>query len=122
LASAKPGIDPESVPRGAPRILAGFLVSYVDARGVHWPIFQGSNTVGRRGNDGVDVPIDDATTSSRHACLLASACPGRIKLEDLGSTNGTFVGPTRLVAGQRRELSDGDQVRFGGFSVIVKII
>ena len=70
----------------------------------------------------MDVPVDDATTSSRHACLLASACPGRVKIEDLGSTNGTFVGPNRLVAGQRRELTDGDQLRFGGFSVIVKII
>jgi hypothetical protein len=122
LASAKPGIDPESVPRGAPRVLAGFLVSYVDSRGMHWPIFQGANTVGRRGVEGLEIAIEDGTTSSRHATILASACPARMKLEDLGSTNGTFVGSTRLVAGQRRELSDGDQVRFGGFSVIVKII
>jgi pSer/pThr/pTyr-binding forkhead associated (FHA) protein len=54
--------------------------------------------------------------------LLASARPARLKIEDQGSTNGTFVNDHRLEIGRRHELRDGDLVRFGGFVVIVKIV
>ena len=66
--------------------------------------------------------MDHPTTSSRHAVLLASARPGRVKLEDLGSTNGTFVGDQQLERGRKQELRDGDKLRFGGLRVIVKIV
>ena len=68
------------------------------------------------------VEIDHPTTSSRHALLIASARPARIKLEDQGSTNGTFVAGQALERGRKVELRDGEVVRFGGFTVIVKIV
>jgi pSer/pThr/pTyr-binding forkhead associated (FHA) protein len=71
---------------------------------------------------GLDVPIAHPTTSSRHAVVLAAARPGRLKIEDSGSTNGTFVNDARLAPGQRVELRDGDRIRFGLFSAMVKIV
>jgi hypothetical protein len=124
--AAMPGVaqDPLEVPEGAPRILCGFLVTYEgDPMGAFWPIHQGRNLVGR---DGAPIPLDirigHPTTSSRHAVLRAAALPGRIKLEDLGSTNGTFVNDARLSQGQPVELKDGDRVRFGLFACVVKIV
>jgi pSer/pThr/pTyr-binding forkhead associated (FHA) protein len=116
--------DPELVDPNAAQVIAGFLVSYEGSdTGTFWPIYQGQNMVGRKGAaPGLTVEIDHPTTSSRHAMLLASARPARIKLEDLGSTNGTFVSDQALERGRKHELRDGDSVRFGGFTAIIKIV
>ena len=116
--------DPELVDPHAPRALAGFLVSYEgNELGVFYPIYQGQNLVGRKGAaPGLQIEIEHGTTSSRHATLLASARPGRMKIEDMGSTNGTFVGDLMLERGKKHELKDGDVVRFGGYVTIIKIV
>lgn len=118
------GADPEQVPDGAPRVLAGFLVSYESTElGTFWPIYQGRNSLGRKDAAiGLDIEIDNATTSSRHAVLLASARPGRVKVEDQGSTNGTFVNEVKLIPSSRHELKDGQKIRFGGFTAILKLV
>jgi pSer/pThr/pTyr-binding forkhead associated (FHA) protein len=102
----------------------GFLVSYeANALGQSWALHQGDNMVGRAGAvAGADIEIPHATVSSRHAQIQASAHPGRALITDLGSTNGTFVNETTLARDQKRELCDGDRVRFGLFTVIAKII
>ena len=41
-----------------------------------------------------DLPINDVEVSRRHARLIAQA--NGYAIEDLGSTNGTFVGQQRL--------------------------
>lgn len=124
MAPAAGGVDPEQVDPNAPRSLAGFLVSYEgNDLGVFFPIHQGQNLVGRKGAaPGLHVELEHGTTSSRHAMLFASARPGRLKVEDLGSTNGTFVGDLMLERGKKRELKDGDVVRFGGYVTIVKLV
>lgn len=108
----------------APRALAGFLVSYEgNELGSFYPIHQGQNLVGRKGAaGGLNIELEHGTTSSRHAMILASARPGRVKIEDIGSTNGTFIGDLMLERGKKHELKDGDVVRFGGYVTIVKII
>lgn len=118
------GQDPNDVPADAPRILAGFLVSYEpEPLGQFWPVYQGRTVIGREGAaDGLDMRIAHPTISSRHAIFFASARPGRMKIEDGGSTNGTFVNEVRLTRGQRVEVRDGDRIRFGLFSALVKII
>lgn len=117
-------LDPLSVSIDAPRVLAGFLVSYeANALGQSWSVYQGSNLVGRLGAiAGADIELPHATVSSRHALLQAAAHPGRLLLRDQSSTNGSFVNDTALQPDERRELHDGDRVRFGLFTVIVKII
>lgn len=106
------------------RVLAGFLVSYESTElGVFWPIYQGQNVVGRKGAaPGLDIEIDHPTTSSRHAVIHATARPGKLKIEDPSSTNGTFVGENMIEKNKPHDLRDGESVRFGGFNVIVKII
>ncbi len=105
-------------------MLAGFLVSYEATElGGFWPIYQGANVIGRKGAaPGLDVEIDHPTTSSRHAVIHATARPGRLRIEDPGSTNGTFLGEQMIEKAKPHELRDGEAVRFGGFNVIVKII
>jgi hypothetical protein len=122
--SSRPGRDPETVDANAPRALAAFLVSYEgNELGTLYPIHQGQNLVGRKGAaGGLNIELEHGTTSSRHAMILASARPGRVKIEDIGSTNGTFVGDLMLERGKKHELKDGDVVRFGGYVTIVKII
>jgi hypothetical protein len=122
--SNAPGRDPELVDPGALRTLAGFLVSYDQNEfGVFWPLYQGQNVLGRKAAaPGLDIEIDSPTTSSRHAIVYASARPGRLKVEDVGSTNGTFLNEAPLERGQKFELRDNDTLRFGGFNVTVKIV
>jgi pSer/pThr/pTyr-binding forkhead associated (FHA) protein len=100
------------------RALAGFLVSYQDdTNGKYWPLWQGRNVVGRAetGQD-VDVAVGHGTTSTQHAAI---ECDGqRATLNDLGSTNGTFHNEEAIGFQGRRDLRDGDKVRFGGFSVL----
>jgi phage tail-like protein len=59
----------------------------------------------------VDVPINDAQVSRRHATLLCG--PEGVRLVDAGSANGTFLGPNRLPAQQPIPLADGATLRMG---------
>lgn len=104
---------------GARRPLAGFLVSFQDdPLGKFWPLFQGKNLIGRaETGQEVDVPVGHGTTSTHHATVEAEG--GRLTLSDLGSTNGTFHNEEAIGFQGRRELRDGDKVRFGGYSVVV---
>jgi diguanylate cyclase (GGDEF)-like protein len=55
------------------------------------------------------VRIDDPGASRNHARIVVSD-DGRYFLEDLASTNGTFVDGVRI---ERTELKSGDRIRFG---------
>jgi len=75
--------------------------------------------IGRWDADGgifpdVDLDTDDpeAKVSRRHARITLSN--GQYFLEDLGSTNGTFINRgKRLLPGQRQALCDGDEIIVG---------
>jgi predicted component of type VI protein secretion system len=117
-------LEADQIPPNAPRTLSGFLVAFdVNPLGEFWPVYQGQSAVGRKSsNPELNVEIDHPTTSSRHAKLYAAARPGRLKVEDLGSTNGTYVNERRLEPSERRALEHGDTLRFGGFSVTVVLV
>ena len=106
------------------KALRGFLVSYqANPNGDHWALTGGRHVVGRAGSgDTVDVTITDPTISSRHAVVVVDGGTGTVFIEDTGSTNGTFVNDEHLGFNGRREVRDGDRVRFGGFTTIVKVI
>jgi diguanylate cyclase (GGDEF)-like protein len=57
----------------------------------------------------VDIVIERDSVSRRHARIVRSDSDGW-QLEDLASTNGSFINDTRVT---RTPLRDGDQVRFG---------
>ena len=106
------------------RILRGFLVAYgINASGDFWALTAGRHVLGRLGpGEGVDISLQDPTISSRHGALVVDANTGAITLEDTGSTNGTFVNDEHIGFNGRRELRDGDRLRFGGYTTIVKVI
>jgi hypothetical protein len=107
-----------------PNALRGFLVSYqANTQGDFWPLHGGRKTVGRANSgEQVDVPLADATISSRHAAIVVDATAGTVAVEDTGSTNGTFVNEEHIGFNGKRDLRDGDKVRFGGFSTILKVV
>lgn len=54
--------------------------------------------------------IIDATLVSRVHCRLTSTNDGRLQIEDLDSTNGTFVNGKKI---SRAELKAGDEIGIG---------
>ncbi|MBN9501952.1 MAG: hypothetical protein BGO01_09970 [Armatimonadetes bacterium 55-13] len=90
---------------GAPAIQLPMLV---EQSGREHPIRPGTNVIGREG----DVLLADGRCSRRHAQITST--DGVLTLEDLGSTNGTKVNGTALAAGEKKILSGGDTLSFGG--------
>jgi len=96
--------------------------------GVSWemPIRGETMLVGRRSEPEDLVPdLDlafydpDAYVSRRHATITRNG--QQYEIIDLGSDNGTFVNDSRLAAGEKRTLRNGDRIRVGrvvlGFAV-----
>ncbi len=73
-------------------------------------------TIGRAEQS--DIAIDDGTVSRQHAVIKLE--DGQFQVYDVGSTNGTFVGETRVR--EPMTLEDGVIVRFGERSFIFKIV
>jgi FHA domain len=67
---------------------------------------EGDATIGR---EGCDITIGDPDVSRRHAAVRVEGDTATI--EDLGSTNGTYVNGERIDA--PRSLRDGDEVQIG---------
>lgn len=65
------------------------------------------STIGRAPT--ATIYINDAGVSRQHAKCIQSA--DKIEIEDLGSSNGTFVNDQKISS--RTNLRDGDMVRFG---------
>jgi pSer/pThr/pTyr-binding forkhead associated (FHA) protein len=60
--------------------------------------------------------VVDAKLISRLHCRLTAGADGRLEVEDLGSTNGTFVNGARITRGR---LAVGDRLRVGGIELLV---
>ncbi len=76
--------------------------------GKAFPISKSEIIIGRDAT--CDIVINDAEISRRHAKMTMEATGGYV-LEDLGSTNGTFVDGQRLMG--PHSLQPGDLVLFG---------
>jgi len=74
-----------------------------------------TSTIGR-GSD-CDIVLDASDVSRRHARISWNS--GVARIEDMGSTNGTFVNgdPVRIA-----DLADGDEVQFGSHQFHARII
>lgn len=81
--------------------------------GREFSIRPGRNTIGRQDSD---ILLTDASVSRSHAIICDEG--GAFYLEDLGSTNGTFVNGGQVAKGERAELASGAQIKFG--SVIME--
>ena len=99
--AAKPGRKPR---RGAPTHL---LVVEGENPGTRAELADAPLLIGR-GSDAA-IKLDDDYVSTRHARIAASGDEWFV--EDLGSTNGTYVGPVRIT--QPTTIGLGVQVRVG---------
>jgi pSer/pThr/pTyr-binding forkhead associated (FHA) protein len=87
--------------------------------GKEFAISGGETNIGRWDADGgifpdVDLDQDDpeAKVSRRHARIIRET--GQFYIEDLGSTNGTFINRgRRLLPGNRHPLNNGDEIIVG---------
>jgi hypothetical protein len=111
--SPPPATSSTSVPRAKLVIQRGGTV------GKEFLLTETESNIGRWDADGgifpdVDLDQDDpeAKVSRRHARIVCQ--DGQYVLEDLGSTNGTFVNRgRRLLPGNRHPLNDGDEIIVG---------
>lgn len=87
--------------------------------GKKFPLTEEESQIGRWDADGgifpeIDLDADDpeAKVSRRHARIMRR--DGEYFVEDLGSTNGTFINRgRRLLPGDRHPLRDGDEIIVG---------
>lgn len=63
-----------------------------------------------------DVLIDEETVSKRHARI--DWLGDHAELEDLASSNGTFINGQRLPANERLPIKDDDGLAFGGVQML----
>jgi two-component system cell cycle response regulator len=101
----------ESVSRG-PRSEAVLTVLRGANPGALYTVIAAESVVGRSAD--VEVPIPDDSLSRRHARIRRAGT--RYTLEDLGSTNGTFVDGTRVTAPHL--LEDGCRIFLGTRTVL----
>jgi hypothetical protein len=110
-----------SAPLGVPggRAHATLVIERGSSAGKQFPLSNQEANIGRWDADGgvfpdVDLDSDDpeAKVSRRHARI--SLRDGQYRIEDLGSTNGTFINRGhRLAPGDRQPLKDGDEIIVG---------
>ncbi len=84
---------------------------------VEYPLYDGDNFIGRADERPVDIDLEDQELpdriwSSRQHALIHSE-NGILVIEDLNSSNGTFINRTRLYPGQKRVLNVNDIVQIG---------
>lgn len=104
-------------------ILVGFLVTFQnEPNGVFWPIRSGKTQLGRAGSDKVDIGINDASASSKHANVSADPSTGQAFVQDDGSRNGTFLNEQKLNPGEQRQLHDNDRLRLGSTTLVIKLL
>ena len=103
----------------APAMHASLVIERGVSAGKKFPLSGAESNIGRWDADGgvfpdVDLDSDDpeAKVSRRHARI--SLRDGAYLIEDLGSTNGTFVNRgRRLSPGESHALKDGDEIIVG---------
>jgi pSer/pThr/pTyr-binding forkhead associated (FHA) protein len=86
-----------------------------DGRTAELAIKKPSTIFGRADDADVKVPLPGV---SRHHCKLTVTPEGDIAVQDMGSSNGTFVNQDRI---ERQPLAGGDLISFGGMVFVVRV-
>jgi len=100
-----------------PRTSGQSLFCWVVWNGRTYQLADGDNIIGRDPRS--DIWLDADGVSRRHAVIRVDSSNRRVRLEDLGSTNGTFVGPASVDA--EVALSDGDLIQVGTVALTVRV-
>jgi pSer/pThr/pTyr-binding forkhead associated (FHA) protein len=105
---AQPGPTDKNDPRYALRFISGKY------QGGEYPLSEGQEIIIGRSSE-LDMVLVEEMVSRKHARIALTA--GTISIEDLGSTNGTFVNGEKVQQGTLRE---GDRVLIG--TNILKVV
>ncbi|MGA7615255.1 MAG: FHA domain-containing protein [Thermoanaerobaculia bacterium] len=99
-----------------PSSRAPFLACFTldNTASTSFPLFDESCTIGRSSRN--TIQLDDPSVSSSHARITATA-DGHL-LEDLGSSNGTFVNGRKI---RTASLRDKDRIRMGAVYMVYMI-
>jgi hypothetical protein len=87
--------------------------------GVEFPIYPDYNYIGRSDDKPVDIDLDDQEAPDRvwcsrqHAVLHYDDAAGVLTIEDLNSSNGTYVNRARVYPGQKVNLVPNDVIQIG---------
>ena len=116
---AAAGINLSSQPGSSEKAHAKLIIERGKSVGKQFMLSAAESQIGRWDADGgifpdVDLDSDDpeAKVSRRHARITFRE--GQYFLEDMGSTNGTFINRgKRLSPGERQLLKDGDEIIVG---------
>ena len=93
------------------------LFCWVVWNGKTWQLVEGDNIIGRDPRS--DIWLDAEGVSRRHAIVRVDGGNRRVMLEDLGSTNGTFV--RRAPVDGEVALTDGDLIQVGTVDLTVRL-
>jgi hypothetical protein len=95
--------------------------------GAEFPIYPDYNYIGRADEKPVDVDLEDQEPPDRvwcsrqHAVIHYDDAAGVITIEDLNSSNGTYVNRNRVYPGQKKQLMPNDTVQIGTVHLQVKV-
>jgi hypothetical protein len=118
IKEAEKSLEKSKQPKGN-NVHANLVIERGNQVGSEFPLSTDESLIGRWDADnGIfpDVDLDrydpEAKISRRHARILHN--DGQYAIEDLGSTNGTFVNRgRRLIPGNSQLLKDGDEIIVG---------
>jgi hypothetical protein len=117
---------PEPLPATRPAAVPGRLVPKPGGAEIPLPakaeIRVGRFDAATKTEPDVDLaPFDTKRlTSRRHATILREE--GELfLLEEIATANGTFVNDERIEAGVRVKVGDGDELRFGGVTFVLRV-
>ncbi|MFH1268695.1 MAG: FHA domain-containing protein, partial [Planctomycetota bacterium] len=83
------------------------LVALTEGKRIDYELKEGQNLIGRHPD--CPIAITDRTVSGRHAVIHGEG--GEFVLQDIGSSNGTFVNQRQIEG--RVKLNHNDAIRFG---------
>ncbi|MBV9125245.1 MAG: FHA domain-containing protein, partial [Planctomycetes bacterium] len=88
-------------------------------------IYEGLNFIGRADEKPMDIDLEDQEppdriwSSRQHALIHFEE--GKLEIEDLNSSNGTFVNRAKIYPGQKRGLNPNDVIQIGTVQLKVRV-
>jgi hypothetical protein len=107
----------DATDNAAPLQDAGTMLCWLTWKGTTFRLEPGDNVIGRGPRCAVFLDVDGV--SRRHANIHIDLEPRHVTLADLGSTNGTFVGRTRVTAPMA--LQDDDRITIASVELRVRL-
>jgi len=121
--SVLPMVDVPPVVDVPPELRWSLLVLRGQRIGIDYQLFDGQNVIGRADDQPVDIDLADQEPAERTWCSRQHACVDKtaegLFLDDLNSSNGTYLNRSRVYPGQRQQLKANDVIQIGAVQLRV---